>query len=151
MRPWSFDVEITRLAPEPVVERTAGVDVHEAEAMVRAAADKACLVMAAQRDGEAYGDDFYIWLAAGRAIVRRDAHREWYAADPTSAASADDAEVEFRDEDGSSFTYPAAGTVSYAQAMDAFVYWLRTGELAPYLTWGSSVSEISAEDDTHGG
>lgn len=135
MRTWSFDVEIARLVPEPVAERAMAVGAHEAEAMVRAAADEACLVMVTQRDGAAYGDDFYLWLAAGRGIVRRDEHREWYATDPATAAPPAHAQIEFWNEDGTRFTHPAAETVSRSRAVDALAFWLQTGKMLPSLTW----------------
>lgn len=133
MRTWTFELQITRCVPDVVEEHLAARDADEADAMVRARAD-ACLVLATQRDGERYGDDFYVWLAGDRALLRRDEHREWYATDPAWIASAGSGEAWFADSDGP-FPVQAAETVSRAQALEALGYWLRTGGLLPSLTW----------------
>ncbi len=133
MRTWTFEIEITRCAPEPVREFGTAGDADEADAMVRAHAD-VCFVMLTQRDGERYGDDFYVWFAGDRAVVRRDEHRERYAVDPAWAASAPDTVIEFREVEGA-FSARAAETVSRSQALEALTYWLRTGEMLPALTW----------------
>lgn len=80
-------------------------------------------------------DDFYLWLAGDRALLRIDQHREWLASDPAWASSAGEGEMEFSDENGSSFPMPLAETVSRAQALDALAHWLRTGEMLPDLAW----------------
>lgn len=131
----SFDVEITRFAPEPVVRRTAGVDADTAVALVRAAGEEPCVVLVTQLTVRGAGEDFYLWLAADRAIVRRDAHREWYARERATAPGSGDVEIPFIDDDGSSFAEPASNTVSRADALSALAYWLRTGELTPTLGW----------------
>lgn len=135
MRTWTFDVEITRFAPEPIAERFTTSNPGEAEAMVRERADEVCFVMVTQREGDLFGDDFYLWLAGGRACVRRDEHREWYAIDPAWAVSAAGGDRWFRDEEGTWFPVQDGETLSPSQALDALGYWLRTGELLPTLTW----------------
>jgi hypothetical protein len=129
----TFDLEITCRAPEAVTEHLSARDAAQAEATVRARADALCCVLATRRDGERYGDDFYVWLADDRALLRRDEHREWYAHDPARVSAA--GETWFTDADGSLFPAQNGETVSRAQALDALSFWLRTGNLLPGLAW----------------
>lgn len=131
----TFEIEITRFEEGFLSRRATAGDADAAEAMVRAGVRGECCVRATQRDGDRLGEDFYVWFAGDRALVRRDEHREWYAADPAVAGSAAGATVEFRDDDGSRFPERMVGTVSRAQALEALACWLRTGTLLPSLTW----------------
>lgn len=129
----TFDLEITCCTPHPVTERLTARDAAEAESVVRACADSLCFVMAAQRDGDRHGDDFYVWLASDRALLRRDEHREWHALDREWASAAGD--LWFTDADGTPFPAQNGETVSRSQAFDALFFCLRTGELLPSLEW----------------
>ena len=135
-----FDVEIETFVPARPPLRRMGVPGTEAAALLAPVAEAARAAILVGRRG---GDDFLVWLSAERALVRLDAHREWYAADPSVAAAgaaAGGPVVEFQDGAASRFTAPAAATVSRTQALDALAHWMRTGEPAPALTWHSGVA-----------
>jgi hypothetical protein len=135
MATMSFEIEITRFEPELATSRTTTSDAGEAELAVRTGAGEACVILVARHDGAISLGELHVWLAAGRALLRVDEHREWYATDPAWSASAASPESEFRDSDGTSFSTPTSETVSQSQALDAMAFWLRAGEMLPDLTW----------------
>lgn len=137
----TFEVEITRFFPEPGTVRTRVETVGDAEAVVRAGAGEIECVLVAQGDGDRSADEFYdlqrggrIWVARGRALVWRDAHREWYATDPTDAV-AGRGEVFFVIQTARRFRAGYRDRFAL-QGFDALALWLRTGEMLPSLTWG---------------
>ena len=131
----SFEIEITRFEPGLATSRTTTSDAGEAELAVRLGAREACVILVARHDGAISRGELHVWLAGGRALVRLDEHREWYATDPAWSASAAPPEWEFRDSDGTSFSAPTSETVSRSQAMDVLTFWPRAGEMLPGLTW----------------
>lgn len=130
-----YEIEITRIEPQPITTRTTTSSASEAEALVRRGAGDPCVVTVAHHEGEISVGEFRIWMASGRAVVRLDEHRDWYAADSEAAAPDSEREMTFIDDDGSFFDAPASGTVSQSQALDALGFWLGTRKKLPTLTW----------------
>ncbi|HEX6040015.1 hypothetical protein, partial [Longimicrobium sp.] len=114
-----YEIEITRFVPAPVVSVTTTGIAAEAERVVRLDAVEPCVVLVAHHDGSVSRGEFYVWLSAGRALVRLDEHRERHAMDPAHADSAAGGDAWFRDSDGTTFPAQAGETVSRSQAMDA--------------------------------
>ncbi|HEV3049928.1 MAG TPA: hypothetical protein VGX50_06455 [Longimicrobium sp.] len=133
-----YDIEITEFAPDARTSRAVVNTAEEAWAAARAAeALDACMLLVTRHEETVNWGDFYIWLAGGRASVRLDEHRDWYATDPEAMPVGDAAaetELEFGDEFGPFFK-PRSKTVSRAQAFEALEYYLRTREMLPSLTW----------------
>jgi hypothetical protein len=130
-----YEIEITRFAPGPVASVTTTGSAAEVARVVRADVCEPCVVLVAHHDGAVSRGEFHIWLAAGRALVRLDEHREWHAMDPAWAEFAADGDAWFRDSDGTNFPAQAAETISRSQAIDVLAFWLATGQMLPTLTW----------------
>lgn len=131
-----YDIQITDFAPDARISQTVVSTAEEAWATARVAEaiDPCVLLVGCCLENVSYGD-FQIWLAGGRALVRLDEHREWYAIDSVWATSTAAGDTWFRDSDGTSFLAQAAKRVSRSQAFAALDYWLRTGGKLPSLTW----------------
>ena len=130
-----FEVEIDTFAPEH--QRVRRADLSQAgvvEAVQAAAVAPAACIVVSNPEAPAVGE-FMFWLAADRARVRLDLHREWYATDHAPAADHGSAPVPFRDDDGSTFLEDPVNTVTRDAALKAFEHWFRTGGMDPGLQW----------------
>lgn len=132
----TYDIEITDFTPAPRTARTTAGSARDAWRAARAAAaHDPCVLLVGRHEANVSRGDFHLWLAADRALVRLDEHREWRAMDPAWLASAAGGDTGFRDADGTPFPAQAAETLSRSQAFEALEHWLRTGEMLPRLVW----------------
>jgi hypothetical protein len=91
------------------------------------------LVVACVASGVDYGN-FIIYLnSENLAFIRLLEHRGFFAKQPHPVSV--QRQVEFVDEDGSSFAEPFQATVSKEQALEALQYWLPEQKPTSTLTW----------------
>lgn len=131
-----YEIEITRFAPEPMVDRFVEDSSEAAAERIKSDDRVECVVFVAALDRERDVDcgNFWIWCDTVRALIQLNEHREHYASDPTLPAE-QRMDVRFRNEDGSFLTVPFSQTVSCAQALAALHFWLPGLQRTPELEW----------------
>lgn len=129
-----YEIEITRFQPQPIKQSLSLADAEEASTVLLSVEDETALIFVADIRGRIDYGNFYIWISAGRAIVRLDEHREHYAC-ARDAAAMSNCEAVFIDEDGSTFYAPLDTTVSVSSAKEALAHWLATGTATTAFLW----------------
>ena len=130
-----YEVAITNFRPQPTQQKLSFAEAAGASACVRLVEDDVAVISIADiRDRTDYGN-FYIWIYAGRALVRLDEHREHFACNQEAALDLSPEQVVFQDEDGSRFSMPVAATVNVHSAKEALLHWLATGKRSAALAW----------------
>lgn len=132
----TFEIEITRFAPEPVTERITSATPGEAAERIQPAGASEFVVFVAALDRERKLDwgNFYLWCNPERALIELHEHCEHFATDPRLQPGGG-RDVSFRDEDGSTFSVPFRQTVSRDQAIAALRFWLPDQQHTPDLVW----------------
>lgn len=132
----TYEIEITRFAPEPVTEYFTAAT--PGDAVLRTQPDDAVefvvFVAALDRERKVDWGNFYVWCNSERALIELHEHCEHYATD-SKLAPEQNREVSFRDEDGSRFSVPYELTVTRDQAMAALHFWLPAQKHTPELVW----------------
>ena len=131
-----YEIEITRFAPGPIVERYAVATSEDAARQIQLdhAIELLIFVTALDRERNVDWGNFCVWCNAERARVQLNEHREHYATDPLLQPE-QTREVRFRDELGGSFSVPYQQTVTRDQALAALRFWLPSQEHTPELAW----------------
>jgi hypothetical protein len=93
-----------------------------------------CVIYVAHIVGHVDHGNFYIWRSNDLAHVRLDEHREHYLTDPSRSVTTKEA-VAFIDESGAMFNVSPSKVISWAQATEALIFWLRSGSKLPSLSW----------------
>jgi hypothetical protein len=130
-----YVIEIHNFDRQASVTRITARSPHEAYMAVLGRLSDRCRVQVFDRDEQASKSEFYLWMMDGRARVRIDDQKEWFAEDPSVDPSDEAAPVEFQDGEGPPFTVPFRGTVNRDRALVALADWLDGGERTALLSW----------------
>ena len=116
------------------IEQAQFLDVDAAVLFTESIYARQCVIYVAHIvDGVDHGN-FYIWRNIDLAHVRLDEHREHYATDPSRLAIAKEVAA-FIDESGTVLEISPSSVISWAQATEALMFWLRSGSKLPSLSW----------------
>ena len=129
-----YRIEVIRFNPQLVQLDLTCNNAADAAAAIAEVSDETVLIDVTQRRNHFWVGDFVLWRTSGRALVRIGEHREHNARQRCTSA-VPEGEIDFRDDDGSTFTVPLADTIDIDIANCALMHWLVTGEKTDALLW----------------
>ena len=129
-----YTVELVRFQPAPIKQDFSFSEVADVKRVAVQLDDETSIIAVADVRGNVCWGEFLVWRTGGRAHVRVNEHRGYFASYPDTTA-APPGETSFLDDDGSEFHVPYANTVSVESAKEALLHWLSTGEKTSALRW----------------